>query len=110
MKIHGSIIPFTQGLEKKNNVLTKAYFRSSSHQGEAALQQIVEKQNRIEHLESIGMKKVKVFDVHCSNCSSKGHNRLTCSESCKICGFSPYCDHLVMLENKKIAMCEKENS
>ena len=37
MKIHGSIIPFTQqGLEKKN-VLTKAYFRSSSHQGEAAL-------------------------------------------------------------------------
>ena len=74
MKMHGSIIPFTQqGLEKKNNVLIKSHFWSSSHQGEAALWQILEKQNRIEHLESIGMKEVKVFDIHCSNCNNKGH-------------------------------------
>ena len=72
MKLHGSIIPFTQqGLEKKNDVLTKSYFRSSSHQGEAALRQILEKQNRIEHLESIGVKRIKVFDISCSNCGNK---------------------------------------
>lgn len=63
LKIHGSILPFTQqGLE--NDVLTKAYFRSSNHQGEVALYQILEKQNRIEHLETIGVK--KVADVRCS--------------------------------------------
>ena len=63
--IHGSILPFTQqGLE--NDELTKAYFCSSNHQGEIALRQILEKQNRIEHLETIGVKKVKVADVRCS--------------------------------------------
>ena len=59
MKIHGSIIPFTQqGLEKKNNIITKTFFQSSNHQGDIALRQIVEKQNRVEHLETIGAKKV----------------------------------------------------
>ena len=54
LKIHRSILPFThQGLEKKNDVLTKAYFHSSNHQGEVAPRQILEKQNRIEHLETI---------------------------------------------------------
>ena len=37
MKIHGSNLPFTQqGLEKKKGVITKSYFRSTSHQGDAA--------------------------------------------------------------------------
>lgn len=58
MQIHGSILPFTQqGLEKKNDVITKSYFRFTCHQGETALRQILEKQNRIEHLESSGVKK-----------------------------------------------------
>ena len=58
MQIHGSILPFTQqGLEKKNDVITKSYFRSICHQGETALRQILEKQNRIEHLESSVVKK-----------------------------------------------------
>ena len=53
MKIHGSLLLFMQqGLENKNDVLTKAYFCSSNH-----LRQILEKQNRIKHLESIGVKK-----------------------------------------------------
>ena len=64
MRVHGSIIPFTQqGLEKKNDIITKTYFRSSNHQGEAALRQIIEKQNRIEHMETLGVKKVKVHDA-----------------------------------------------
>ena len=110
MKIHGSIVPFTQqGLEKKNDVITKSYFRASNHQGDTALRQILEKQNRIEHLESIGVKKVKVFDISCSNCGNEGHNRLTCPQPCKKCGHSSYYSHLVMLENKKVALCEKEN-
>ena len=95
LKIHGSILPFTQGLEK-NDVLTKSYFRSSNHQGEVALRQILEKQNRIEHLETIGVKKVKLMDIHCSNCRTAGHNRPTCSKPCKLCGFEPYCEHLVV--------------
>ena len=76
---------------KKNDVLTEAYFHSSNHQGEVALCQILEKQNRIKHLESIEVKKVKEADVQCSNCSTAGLNRLTCPEPCKLCGVTPYC-------------------
>ena len=51
MRAHGSILPFTQqGLEKLNDVMTKHYFRSTSHQSEKALLQIMQKLNRIEHL------------------------------------------------------------
>ena len=50
MTIHGSILPFTQqGLENHNDNMTKNFFRSSCLRGEQALQQLVEKQNRIEH-------------------------------------------------------------
>ena len=45
------IQPFTQqGLEKLNDVMTKHYFRSTSHQNEKALTQLMQKLNRIEHL------------------------------------------------------------
>ena len=39
MRIHGSIIPFTQqGLEKHNDIMTKTiFFRASSHRGVEAL-------------------------------------------------------------------------
>ena len=85
MQIHGSIIPFTlQGLEKKNDI-TKTF--RSSNQGDAALCQIIKKQNRVEHLETMGVKKVRVFDIHCSNCKCTSHNRLTCTQPCKRCGF-----------------------
>ena len=108
MQIHGSIIPFTQqGLEKKND---KTFFRSSNYQGDAALRQIIEKQNRIEHLETVGIAKVKVFDVHCSNCHGTSHNRLTCTHPCKSCGFVSYCDHLFRSGNNKVPLCEKENN
>ena len=107
-----SLVPFTQqGLEKKNDVITKTYFWSSNHQGEAALWQIVEKQNRVEHMETLGIKKVKVHDIQCSNCDGIAHNRLTCQKACKYCSFVPYSDHLVRsdCDKKKIASCQKEN-
>ena len=44
LKIHGSILPFTQqGLEKYNDITTKMYFRSTNHKGTQALQQIMQK-------------------------------------------------------------------
>ena len=47
MKLHGAILPFTQqGLEKYNDLMTKDYFRSTSHRGEQCLVQILQKQNR----------------------------------------------------------------
>ena len=54
MKIHGAIIPYTQ------QIITESFFRSSNHQGETALRQIIEKQKRVEHLETIGVKRSKL--------------------------------------------------
>ena len=51
MRIHGSILPFTQqGLEKFNDVVTKQYFRATSHQNNKALLQLMQKHNRLEYL------------------------------------------------------------
>ena len=69
----GSLLAFTQhGLEKYNNTMTKDYFRSSSQRGQECLQ-IMQKQNRLEHLEHSGAKRKK-FEVKCSGCGGKGHN------------------------------------
>ena len=77
MVLHGSILPFTQqGLEKYNDIMTKDYFRSTSHRDEQCLVQILQKRNRIEHLESLGAKRKKQHEVSCSNCHQKGHTHL----------------------------------
>ena len=79
MTLSGAILPFTQqGLEKYNDLVTKDYFRSSSHRGQECLTQILQKQNRIEDLESSGAKRKKRFEVTCSQCGSKGHNKTSC--------------------------------
>jgi len=79
MKLHGSILQFSQhGLEKYNDVMTKEYFRATNHRGEAALRQIMEKQNRLEHLSDLGARSTKCFSITCSNCGGSGHNKLTC--------------------------------
>ena len=58
VRIHGSLLPFTQhGLEKYNDITTKDYFRSTHHRGEQALLQIMQKQNRIEHLRDNSVQK-----------------------------------------------------
>ena len=105
MTIHGSILPFNQQALEKNDVITKIFFRSSNHQGDTALRQIIEKQNRIEHLESIGIKKIKLREIQCSNCKGQGHNRLSCPAPCQKCTFAPYKDHLTA--DKKT--CDEEN-
>ena len=77
---HGSILQFTQqGLEKYNDIMTKDYFRSSSHRGVECLKQILYKQNRLEHLESLGAKR-KQLSKCCTECGTEGHNRKTCPQ------------------------------
>jgi len=68
VRIHGSLLPFTQhGLEKYNDITTKDYFRSTHHRGEQALLQIMQKQNRIEHLrDNSSAKRPKRHEVTCS--------------------------------------------
>lgn len=106
MRIHGAILAFTQqGLEKFNDLMTKDYFRSSSHRGLECLTQILQKQNRLEHLEDIGAKRQKRFKVTCSNCKQAGHNILTCSNACMQCGHSPYSTHLVTINGQNIPQC-----
>ena len=69
MRVHGSILPFTQqGLEKFNDVMTKHYFRSTSHQNEKALVQLMQKHNRLEFLTDKNVKLKKHHDIVCSNC------------------------------------------
>ena len=82
MELHGSVLPFTQqGMEKYNDTMTKDYFRATSHRGEQCLIQILQKQNRLELLETKPVKRKKKFDITCSLCKGHGHNRLTCKKS-----------------------------
>lgn len=105
MTIHGSILPFNQQALEKNDVITKIFVRSSN-QGDTALCQIIEKQNRIEYLESVGVKKIKLHEIQCSNCKVQGHNHLTCPAPCQKSTFAPYKDHLTA---DKKTTCDKEN-
>ena len=110
MQLHGSILQFSQhGLEKYNDIMTKEYFRSTSHHGEAALRQIMEKQNRLEHLSDLGSQTKKCFSIVCSNCGGSAHNKLTCVQNCKKCSYSPSRAHLIDFDEIKIPACEKEN-
>jgi len=62
MKIHRSIVAFTQqGLEKLNDSITKNFFQSTSHCGDA-LRELVNKQNRLEYLSNRGAKKPNMFE------------------------------------------------
>ena len=82
IQIHGGILPFTQqGTEKVKDVFTKVYFRATNHKGEAALKQIMEKQNRLEHLRDLSTQPPKHHQVTSLNCGTEGHNRLTCLHS-----------------------------
>lgn len=56
MQLHGSIVQFTQhGLEKYNDIVTKDYFRRTSHHG---------------------VEPNKCFKMTCSYCGQIGHNKL----------------------------------
>ncbi len=111
MRTHGAILPFTQqGLEKFNDVMTKHYFRSTSHQNEKALTQLIHKHNRLEYLHDHNAQLPKHHEVKCSNCKQTGHNKLSCSNPCKCCQYVPFCGHLVELSNgSRVPQCEQEN-
>ena len=107
MTLHGAILPFTrQGLEKYNDVMTKDYFRSSSHRQEECLRQILQKQNRLEFLEHSGAMRPKKHKVTCENCQLKGHNMITCVNPCRKCAHPSFCGHLVSVSGKKVPNCE----
>ena len=58
MEAHSSILQFTQqGLEKYNDTMTKDYFKFPSHHSKTNLTQILQKQNRIEHLRTSAVRK-----------------------------------------------------
>ena len=90
MRIHGCLLPFTQhGLEKYNDT-TKDYFRSTAHQGEQALAQIMHKKNRIEYLRDSDAKHSKHHETKCTSCGTSGHNKRSCVSECKHCKFVPF--------------------
>lgn len=65
--LHGNLVNFTQqGLEKTNDNFIKQYFRGTNFEGNVALKQIFEKQNRMFKLES--SKREKEWIVKCNLC------------------------------------------
>ena len=110
LKLHGGILQFTQhGLEKYNDVMMKQYFRATNHRGQQALLQIMQKQNRLEHLRDNNMQTEKCFSITCSNCRGTGHNRLSCCKPCVTCGYTPFRAHLIEIGQKKAPSCAQEN-
>ena len=110
MRVHGSILPFTQqGLEKYNDMMTKEYFCATCHRNDEALIQIIQKQNRLEHRDS-GPMAPKCFEIRCSNCSQTGHNKLTCSLPCRQCNTTPFKDHLTLIDGHTVPACTLETS
>lgn len=77
---HKNIVKFTQqGLEKANDNITKQFFRATNHKGNAALKQIIEKQNRMFALEKCQRQKEK--QTICTKCHIEGHRRNKCLEN-----------------------------
>ena len=77
----GSIAQFSQqGLEKLNDMTTKSYFRSTNHRKVYALSQLMDKQNRVEHLENLNTPDLMNHGAVCSTCKQRGHNVRTCTQ------------------------------
>ena len=110
MHIQGCLISFTQqGLEKHNDIMTKDYFRSSSHKGEQALTQIMQKQNRLEYFNDRDVKRPKHHDIQCSNCGVSGHNKISCVAPCSNFYHVPFKSHLTCIDGRKIPARQNEN-
>ena len=76
LNLYGGISKFSQGLEKLNDVTTKDFLRGTNHRN-GALQQILERRNRVEELEDHGYKR-KRRSQKCQLCYNVGHNSPTC--------------------------------
>ena len=92
---------------RKHNMMTKQYFRGTCHRNDEALIQIIQKQNRLEHLRDSGALAPKCFEIRCSNCSQTGHNKLTCSFPCQQCN-TTYKDHLNLIDGRTVPSCTLE--
>lgn len=110
--LHGNIVAFTQqGLEKLNDITTKNYFRASNQRNTEALEQILQKNNRMEYYKDSGFVRQKLCFT-CSNCGESGHNIKTCLDPCNNCAFSPCCSpsHLVKTSGVWNKKCHMNNS
>ena len=75
LELYGNIAKFNQqGLEKLNDLTTIYFQHASNHREQEALQQILEKRNRIEELEDQGHHR-SVRELKCSKCNQTGHNK-----------------------------------
>lgn len=78
LNLYRSLLPFSQqGLEKLNDNLTKDYYRSTNHQEQNALRQLLLKLNRLEELNDQNVEREKQIH-HCKICNQEGHNSRTC--------------------------------
>ena len=80
LKKYGNLVQFTQqGMEKLNDQTTIDFAQSTNHnyRNLDALKQLMDKKNRIEHLEDHGFQR-QSGTVTCSLCHETGHNQLTC--------------------------------
>ena len=75
LKDFGSLAKFLQqGLERLNDDIKKAYFKSTNHRNEEALKQIMLKLNCLEEL--INQQHSRTKHTHiCSTCKEIGHNK-----------------------------------
>ena len=74
----GSLAIYSQqGLEKLNDEITKAYFKSTNHHNKTAMIQIMLKLNRLETLTDENYQRTTRMHT-CSKCKEVGHNSKTC--------------------------------
>ena len=78
LELYSNIAKFNQqGLEKLNDITTIYFQHASNHWEQEALQQILEKRNRIEELEDQG-RHWSVRELKYSKCNQTGHNKRRC--------------------------------
>ena len=93
----------------KHDTTTKNYFEATNHRNTEALQQILQKNNRMEHYVDSGYVREK-RNFSCNNCNLSGHNIKTCTQPCVPCNFRSCCSpcHLVKGQGvwkKKCQIC-----
>ena len=75
--LYGNIVTFSQqGLEKLKDITTIHFQHSTNHREAEALQQLLEKRNRLDELESECQRSKQI--QKCSLCKSVGHNKRSC--------------------------------
>ena len=78
LQLYGSLEAFSQqALEKLNDLTTLRYLCSTNHKEQEALQQLLQKHNRLERMEDDGVKRRK-RKCTCSTCGEIGHDKRAC--------------------------------